>query len=251
MSYTLTIKTKNKGDISVSWRDVDQLSLYANLQSGFYLQENQTFSKDLLLTHFEHWNQMFWAQRENQGMLDYPDGAKILDIGAGVAVIDLLLYSYTSNSVFYLLDKEYWDESFAEFGTPKICYGKNYPFYNSWAPVKDAIESSNFDHTRFKFINHLQEIPKDLDVVTSYLSWCFHYPKEIYWDKVFENLKTGGKLILDVRPLHEKDVLGEISEQMKSTPIKFTFPRVPNYVDEFDGPEKDITGYRCMWTKNV
>lgn len=251
MPYTLTVKTKRRGDISITWNNVDQLSIYSNLQSGFYLQENQTFSKDLLFKHFEHWNQMFWTQREDQGMLDYPDGANILDIGAGMAVIDLLLYNYIPNSKFYLLDKEDWDESFAEFGTPKICYGKTYPFYNSWRPVKDAIESSQFDQSRFKFISQYQEIPENLDVVTSYLSWCFHYPKETYWDKVFNSLKTGGKLILDVRPLHDKDILGEISEQMKSSPVTFAFPKVPSYVDEFDGPEKNITGYRCMWIKNV
>ena len=194
---------------------------------------------------------MFWSQRENQGMLNYPDGAKILDIGAGVSVIDLLLYNYIPNSNFYLLDVENLDQNFAALGPRTVCYSENYPYYNSWDPVKDAISTSKFDNERFNFLSSIDQLTDNMDVITSYLSWCFHYPKDVYWDKVFDSLKTGGKLILDVRPLHDRNVIGEISDVMKCDPVKFAFPKVPNYVDTFNGPEKDIVGYRCMWTKNV
>lgn len=249
MNYTLNIQT-NKGPIAVKWSNVDQLALYANLQSGFYLQSNQSFSKELLLENFAHWNQMFWDQRQNQGMLNYTDGSKILDIGSGMSVIDLLLCNYIPNSKFFLLDNDELNQDFAKLGPREVCYSEHYPYYNSWDPVKDAITTSKFDSSRFLFLNSIDQIQEEMDVVTSYLSWCFHYPKDVYWDKVFDLLKTDGKLILDVRPLHDKDVIGEISESMKSEPVKFAFPKVPNYVDTFNGPEKDIVGYRCMWIKN-
>lgn len=247
MQYTLDIQT-NKGLINVKWSNVDDLALYANLQSGFYLQSNQSFSKDLLLENFTAWNQMFWNQRQNQGMLDYSDGSKILDIGAGMSVIDLLLYNYIPDSKFYLLDTETLDKDFAIVGPRDICYSENYPYYNSWAPVKDAIATSGFNINRFNFLNSIDQV-EEMDVVTSYLSWCFHYPKDIYWDKVFKILKPGGKLVLDIRLLHDRDVIGEITEAMKSHPVTFAFPKVPNYVDTFSSPEKDIIGYRCLWTK--
>lgn len=250
MDYTLSIKTESNQNLNVRWSDVDKLALYANLQSGFYLQSNQSFSKELLVANFEHWNQMFWSQREKQGMLDYSPGSKILDIGAGMSVIDLLLYNYVPDSKFYLLDNENLDEKFAKLGPREVCFDEKYPYYNSWEPVKDAISTSEFDADRFVFVNSIDQIKEEMDVVTSYLSWCFHYPKDVYWPRVFDLLKSKGKLILDVRPLHDRDVIGEITESMKSEPVKFTFPKVPNYVDTFNGPEKDVIGYRCMWIKN-
>jgi hypothetical protein len=186
MEYTLDINTA-KGNLSVKWADVDKLALYANLQSGFYLQSEQSFSKELLLANFKNWNQMFWSQRENQGMLNYSDGAKILDIGAGMAVVDLLLYNYIPNSNFYLLDVENLDQSFATLGPRTVCYSENYPYYNSWDPVKDAISTSNFDNKRFNFLSSIDQVTDKMDVITSYLSWCFHYPKDTYWDKVFDS----------------------------------------------------------------
>ncbi len=240
----------NKGKLTVKWSDAVTLAKYANIQSGFYLSENQSFSVELLEQKFYAWNQMFWSQREKQGMFDYPDGAKILDIGAGTSIVDLLLYNYIPNSTFYLLDNEGWDEKFAELGVPNISYGDDYPIYNNWSPVLDAIQSSNFDKDRFYFLNSTSAFPEDLDVITSYLSWCFHYPKDVYWTQANESLKVGGKLILDVRPLHDRDVIGEISEQMKSKPVKFAFPKVSQLVDDFDGPDPEVTGYRCMWVKN-
>ncbi len=250
MEYTLKIRT-NKGPTFVKWSNVDDLARYANLQSGFYLQSDQSFSRELLLDNFEFWNQMFWDQRQNQGMLDYSDGSKILDIGAGMSVIDLLLYNYVPNSKFYLLDNEELNSDFAKLGPRKICYSEQYPYYNSWAPVKDAISASNFDPNRFLFLSSIDQIKEQMDVVTSYLSWGFHYPKDVYWTPVFDILKTGGKLVLDIRPLHDRDIIGEITEAMKSEPTKFSFPKVPTYVDNFDGPNKDVVGYRCMWIKNV
>lgn len=250
MSYTLTINS-NRGELSVSWNDVDNLAYYANFQSGFYLQKTQSFEKELLHEHFQKWNQMFWDQRQQQGMFDYSDGDKILDIGSGISVVDLLLYSYIPNSTFYLLDNQGWDEKFAEPGIPSVSYSEKYPFYHSWDPVSDAIKTSKFDPDRFIFLNSDSKFPEDLDVVTSYLSWCFHYPKEVYWDKVIDSLKIGGKLIVDIRPLHNKDIMGEISESFKSNPITFTFPKVEKYVDDFDGPDPTVTGYRCMWIRKV
>ncbi len=250
MSYNLLINS-DKGDLTVNWSNIDQLARYANLQSGFYLVNNPSLSKDLFLQHFSNWNQMFWNQRQNQGMFNLPDHAKIIDIGSGVAVVDLLLYSYIPNSTFYLVDQE--RESIDNLGTslPHTPYTIEYPTYNSWAPIIDAIETSNFDKDRFHFLTPSDSFPEEVDAVTSYFSWCFHYPKEVYWEKTINSLKTGGKLILDVRPLHDKDVIGEISEQLKCKPVTFAFPVLEKYVDTFEPADKNASGYRCMWTKNI
>jgi SAM-dependent methyltransferase len=247
-NFELEIKS-NKGPLKVQWSDIADLAKYASIQSGRYLENNNDLL-NLHKTHFLNWNQTFWDQRQNTGIFDLPNNATILDIGAGTSVVDLLLYSYIPNSKFYLVDKEEWAIKFLDNNSPEICFSKNYPFYNSWQSVKDAISTSNFDMDRFVFLTPDSEFPKDVDAVTSYFSYCFHYPKEVYWEKILGSLKKGGKLVLDVRLLKSNDVIGEISEEMKCDPIKFVLPELPKYTDNYELVESGVIGYRCMWTRN-
>ena len=248
MDYTLEINS-NKGNLNVTWKDLDTLAKYANAQSGFYLVNSRSLDSSLFLEHFQRWNQMFWNQRQSQGMFDFPDDATIIDIGSGMSVVDLLLYSYIPNSKFYLIDNEGWDENFVNPEIPRVCFSEKYPIYNSWEPVHDAITASNFDKDRFIFQNTSEPFPENVDVIMSYLSWCFHYPKNTYWDRSIHSLKKGGKLILDVRPLKDQDVIGEISEELKSNPVKFAFPILPEFVDNYPVADPNASGYRCMWEK--
>lgn len=246
--YTLNIES-SKGNLAVSWSDLDSLAKCASIQAGRYLK-NDTSNIDLHHKNFKEWNQMFWKQRENMGVFDLPKSAKIVDIGAGTSIVDLLLYSYIPDSKFYLIDGNSWDITFKDTVTPSVFFSKNYPIYNSWEVVSDAITTSKFDQTRFVLLNPESEFPKDVDAVTSYFSYCFHYPKEAYWDKILASLKKGGKLVLDVRLLKSTDVIGEISEEMKCDPVKFILPELPKYTDNYEIVESGVIGYRCMWTRN-
>jgi len=76
-----------------------------------------------------------------------------------------------------------------------------------------------------------------------------HYPKEIYWDKVNLILKPGGKLILDVRKLKDRDTVAEISDSFKCKPKMHEFKNT--IVPWIDNNQDDVLGYRCVWTKNV
>ena len=131
-----------------------------------------------------------------------------------------------------------------------ICYGKDYPFYNSWEPTVDAINTSQFNTNRFVMQTPEQDFPT-ADVVFSQLSWCFHYPKEVYWNKVMSCLKQGGILQLDVRILQDTDVIGEISEDLKSNPIERKFPKIPDFADNYPTANPEHAWSRCMWIKNV
>lgn len=243
-TYTLKITT-DKGDLSVKWKDVNELAKWSNMQAGLYLQ-NQPSSLQLFFEYFPRWYQHFWNQRYEQGVFDLPEGAKIIDIGSGVAVIDLLLASYIPNSQFWLVDKE----GFAF--KPGIYYDENYPMYHNWSPVLDGLKTTGIDTNRFTFLNEQSNFPEDVDCVTSYLSWGWHYPVETYWDKAYNSLKKGGKLVMDIRALEHKDVLGEISEIMKSTPVLQPFDkRLPKHVDNMAPPEgSSVSGWRAMWVKN-
>ncbi len=43
------------------------------------------------------------------------------------------------------------------------------------------------------------DLPQQVDLVISLISWGFHYPVATYLDRTHELLKPGGRLILDVR----------------------------------------------------
>lgn len=241
--YSLKIQT-DRGELVLKWSDVNELAKWANLQAGLYLQ-NQPSSLQLFFEYFPRWYQMFWDARFKQGLFELDDDAVILDIGCGVSVIDLLLSLYLPQSKFYLLDKE-------EFSfRPGIYYDKDYPKYHSWAPIKDAIHTSEFDPNRFNFLNPSDSWPEKVDVITSYFSYCWHYPKEIYWSKILDSLKIGGKLILDIRHLADRDVIGEISEDMKSTPTAHWFKdKIPLHVDAMPAPREDMpVGGRLCWIR--
>jgi SAM-dependent methyltransferase len=243
--YTLSVPT-DRGDLTVKWSNVNELAKWSNIQAGLYLQP-QPSSLQLFFEYFTKWYIYFWEQRHKQGLFDLPDGAKIMDIGSGVAVIDLLLASYIPDSKFYLVDKEGF-----EF-RPGVYYDPEYPVYNSWAPVVDAIQTTGIATDRFSMIGEQDKFPEDLDCITSYLSWCWHYPKDIYWDKAFNSLKKGGRLILDVRALEGRDVIGEITEAMKCDPVLHPFDKkLPKHVDNMAPPDgSSVSGWRAMWTKNI
>lgn len=245
LTYTLKLKT-DKGDLTVKWSDVNELAKWSNIQAGLYLRDSNS-TLQLFFENFPNWYNYFWNQRYEKGMFDLPDNAKIVDIGCGVAVIDLLLYSYIPGSTFCLVDKEGFTFK------PGIYYDPNYPQYHSWAPIVDAIESSNFDPSRFSMIGKEHDFPKDVDCVTSWLSWGWHYPVETYWDKAFNSLKKGGKLMLDIRALEGRDILGEISDKMNSNPVLIPIDKkLPKHVDAMPIPQgSEVSGWRAMWVKNV
>lgn len=241
--YKLDVNT-DRGTLTVKWNDANNLALWSNIQAGLYLQD--TNSLQTFYEHFPRWYQMFWDARFKQGLFDVADNSVILDIGCGVAVIDLLLAQYLPQSKFYLLDKEGF--SFR----PGVYYDPEYPEYNSWDPVRDAINATELDSSRFTMLSPDNTWPEEVDVISSYLSYCWHYPKETYWNKVLDTLKVGGKLILDVRSLPNKDVVNEISKDMKSEPVAHWFDiKLPAHIDNMPAPKEGMPlGGRFVWTRN-
>lgn len=242
--YKLTVET-DKGPISVKWSDANNLAKWSNMQAGLYLQAEN--SLQVFYEYFPRWYQRFWDSRYEQGIFDIEDGSTIVDIGCGVSVIDLILAQYLPNSKFYLIDKEGFEFE------PGVYYDENYPEYNSWEPVRDAIATTGLDSNRFVMQSPEDTFPKDVDVITSYLSWGWHYPKETYWKQVQDNLKIGGTLIMDIRFLEDRDVVKEISEEFKCEPVERLFnPTLPKHIDNMPAPEQgQPLGGRYMWTRNA
>lgn len=129
-----------------------------------------------------------------------PDNCtRILDVGCGVAGIDIFLYGHYEHekAEFHLLDKSEVTESVF------YDYHKKGAFYNSLEVAKETLQLNgiNAQNVYLHEATEDNEITADggFDLVLSLISWGFHYPVETYLERVYELLNRGGVVILDVR----------------------------------------------------
>lgn len=129
-----------------------------------------------------------------------PDNcSRVLDIGCGVAGIDLFLNQHYLNSEleFFLLDKNRIEDNVY------YDYEAKGAFYNSLGIAREILVNNGMDKNKVHLIeattNNSIEIDEGIDLVLSLVSWGFHYPVSIYLDKVYDLLNEEGTLILDIR----------------------------------------------------
>ena len=128
----------------------------------------------------------------------------ILDIGCGIAGIDVFLfrhYQSDTNIDFFLFDKTEINQ--------KVFYGykEESAFYNSLILAKSFLKLNGIEESKIHLIevpsNHQLPIDCSFDLVISLFSWGFHYPLSQYLDDVYELLNENGTLILDLRKYAE------------------------------------------------
>tara|TARA_B100000242_G_C42976696_1_gene453330 strand:+ start:164 stop:892 length:729 start_codon:yes stop_codon:yes gene_type:complete len=124
--------------------------------------------------------------------------SSILDIGCGIAGLDIILNEYFNFSKIYLLDKTQIEET--------IWYGfkEAGAFYNSLELAKETLVLNNVEEKIIELIdapnNGLIALKKEtIDLVVSTISWGFHYPIDFYLKSVFDLLNKNGLVILDLR----------------------------------------------------
>lgn len=124
---------------------------------------------------------------------------RILDIGCGIAGIDIFIYNhYSSEKIcFFLLDKSQIDTG--------VHYGfkQHGEFYNSLSLAKKTMVLNGIPGSNINLLEATENgyiaIKEPVDLVLSLISWGFHYPVSTYLDNVYEILSDKGVLILDVR----------------------------------------------------
>ncbi|MCC7486077.1 MAG: hypothetical protein IT529_13975 [Burkholderiales bacterium] len=116
-----------------------------------------------------------------------------LDIGSGMAGIDVLLWRHYGNPVVNLLDGTGHTEV-------RVLFHEAMSPYNSMAVARLLLEENGVPGER------IVEWPPDPDAsvprcefVLSLLSWGFHYPVAAYLTLVERCLAPGGRVLLDVR----------------------------------------------------
>jgi SAM-dependent methyltransferase len=126
--------------------------------------------------------------------------AAVLDIGCGIAGIDVLLhrhYGRPTDVEFHLLDKSHVEASVFYHFRDRAA------FYNSLEHATRFLVDNGVPAERI-FAHEVRDdgkIPGEgaFDLVISLISWGFHYPVGVYVEQVAQRLRPGGRLILDVR----------------------------------------------------
>ena len=136
---------------------------------------------------------------------------RILDIGSGMAVINLFVYEKSmSEPEIWLLDKEgesnIWIAGYQSSS-------EEFSHYNSFGAAIKALCMNGVKTNKIKTVNvSTDNFPDevDFDVIYSFLSWGFHFSVEEYLDQSYKALKVGGVLILDARKgTNAKEILTE------------------------------------------
>lgn len=248
MKKNITVLDVAKNPITLIWdKQIATLRKFAAMQMGI-INQTRSLSDD----QFMWFLQIVMQQRLNriQHHIPIENCTTILDIGSGVGLLDLILLQKYNTQV-YLLDKNLMSRI-----DNSIYHSENHGFYNSWDAVEDCIIASNLDKNKIRLLDTDDNWPLNLDLVISTYSWCWHYPKEVYWNKVVKHLKFGGFLALDVLFLKNKNVVEEISEEFRSTPKLVTTTNINSpHCSVFDRTQFAVNadgaiGGFYIWTKN-
>ena len=146
-----------------------------------------------------------------------PKAANIFDIGAGLGAINPYVNeAYTLNGCkvsFYLLDYDRKDW-LVRYG-----YKNNPSAYNSFKLAEELLTSNGIQAGLIKFLDAAKnQFPKGkFDVVYSFLSWGFHYPVDLYLERVKNVITPATVVILDVRKNTDQiDILEENFRSVKT-----------------------------------
>lgn len=193
------------------------------------------------------WNDDFNKIRK-LGAFDLPDNPSIVDVGCGVGTLSLLLSKYLKNPKFFLIDKSLHNHTIGNIDYQSL--NNKHGFYNTWEPLKSAISLNELDLSLFSMNDTDASWPENVDLIISTFSWCWHYSKDVYWNNVMSSLKYLGKLQLDVSNWPNRDIVGEISEELKCKPVISPIAEYPHPAPgAWTIDENKNRGYSCMWIK--
>lgn len=117
-----------------------------------------------------------------------PDCHSVLDIGSGLGGINALLNHHYDGALHVcLLDGE---------KDPPVMRAHRRTF-NSMAVAQDFLFKNGV--SSFSYFTPALGESRPFDLITSYRSWCFHYPPAVYLDFVVGCCHADTILILDVR----------------------------------------------------
>lgn len=130
------------------------------------------------------------------------EAKRILDIGSGIAAIDVRLHQVYPAAHFYLLDRTGFNVKFG-LETEQV-------FYNSQSVARDLLVSNGVPAAQIHLLEATPsyEIGVDkVDLALSLFSWGWHYPLGAYAEAIKGAMAAGGILVVDVRNWEGQELL--------------------------------------------
>ena len=138
----------------------------------------------------------------------------LLSIGCGLAIPELPFYELYQNEDlnFFLFDKTQVDDNI-HFGHEKTA-----SFYNDLKEAKKLYINYGIKEQNIHLIDasnkNLCSLPK-MDIITSFISWGFHFPLETYLENVIKLMHNDSILIIDIRILNGNSNINLINKYFK------------------------------------
>ncbi len=128
--------------------------------------------------------------------IELPNELRLLDIGCGIGVMDVLWCRRVPVSRLALVDIETTD-------TKHHGYRNKGAGYNSLSTAAAFVADNIPAGTRIETVNpnirDVRSLGYDFNLITSYLSCGYHYPAATYFDVFQAMLAPGGQIIIDLR----------------------------------------------------
>ena len=230
-----------RGPVTIRFpMDPDSVTI-ANIQTGNFFQHSVSDPVQNLIDNFADYYAWNWQQCEDIGTFDLAENARILDLGAGLSIIDLIFAQQRSDTKFWLVDRginSYQADNI-------IKHGEDHPYYNSWLTVEQLIALNQIDRKRFTLQPPDGPWPTDMDLIISTWCWCWHVPFSIYWQRILASLKPGGRLCVDIRKEHFDELVPVINRALGSMPLVSLYQSTIEKIDH----SKPVTGFRCLWQR--
>ena len=123
------------------------------------------------------------------------NASNILDIGCGLGVINIFLNSFYSNKCnFTLIDKTYVNK--------KITYGfsNKGEFYNNLELTKSFLLLNKLEENQIELVDASKDfvLKKKYDLIISLFSMGYHYPIDLYIEKIKKISNKDTKIIFDL-----------------------------------------------------
>jgi SAM-dependent methyltransferase len=142
---------------------------------------------------------------------------KYLEIGSGISILGLILSQVYKNIDFYFVDNNLIENI---INTP--FYNNNHhAFYNKFNVIKDCVSESNINENKIHLLTPDNIWPNDIDIISSYGSYCWHYSPDVYLNRLEEALLPNGHLILEV--LHHENNLQKLTDKFNDPKLEFLY----------------------------
>ena len=213
----LTLNT-DRGQLRACYSRGPDFLFWAGRQSGLNNQI-RAGNREAIRNGLGYRHRHNWQRRWGQGVYNLPDTAVCTEIGSGVGINAIWSAQYLPRSQWHLVDSlepnvpldmtTAWPQWTEDGGL----------HYNSGELVDDGIATSGMTASRFTQ-NPLGENPwPKSDMIMSAASWCYHYPTEVYLDRVVDSLKPGGLLWVSIRVNDADDSRTKISQALGVEPL--------------------------------